>query len=189
MSDHNDGIELLLSKVELYHKQLQPDLAFLEVGCNSGETSRDMIRILGGSDRWLFSVDPYGGKPYLLDGKYLSGEQTLYNEDTYKSAVKMMADAAVEHNTRWAFYRMTSLDFFENINKLEFWDNGEIVKPKFGFVFLDGAHEPETVDVEIKWCLKNMKQGMVVVDDWHYVQGLQYTGQIAHDRLYIEVGK
>lgn len=187
MSDHNDGIALLLGKVEELAQSLPEDYCFLEVGCNSGETSRDIIQRLKGTKRWMFSVDPYGSKPYLLDGSYLSGDQTLYNEDTYKTAMKMMADTALENNVNWAFYRMTSLDFFKYITKLEFWSEGKKIKPKFGFVFLDGAHEPDTVKQEVEWCKKHMDKGLIVVDDWHYVESLQYTGQIAHDRLYIEV--
>lgn len=187
MSDHNDGIPLLLSKVEELAASLPEDYCFLEIGTNSGETSRDIIQRLAGSKRWLFSVDPYGSKPYLLDGGYLPGDQTLYNEDTYKTAMKMMADDAVEYNVNWAFYRMLSLDFFKLLPKIEFWSEGKIMKPKFGFVFLDGAHEMDTVRKEVEWCKKNMDRGLIVVDDWHYVQDLPYTGQVAHDRLYIEL--
>jgi hypothetical protein len=189
MSDHNDGINEFLDRVHQLSKELPSDLAFLEVGCNQGDTTRDIIERINGHNRWMFSVDPYGGKPYLLDGNYLPGDQTLYNDETYRKALKIMVDTAEANNVNFAFYRMTSLDFFKMIDKIEFWDKGEKIKPKFGFVFLDGAHEPETVKAELDWCHKNMDQGLVVVDDWHYVNGkVPYTGEEAHDRCYIRIG-
>lgn len=187
MSDHNDGIDYLLSRVQELHESLPIEYSFLEVGSNQGDTTRDIIQRLNNSERWMFTCDPYGGKPYLLDGNYLPGDQTLYNEDSYKKALRMMTTTADDCNVKFAFYRMISLDFFKYITKIQFWDKGEVIKPKFGFVFLDGAHEPETVRKEVDWCLKHMDKGLIVVDDWHYVQELPYKGLVAHDRLYIEV--
>jgi len=188
MSDHPEGMDHLLGRVRELHERLPVNLSFLEVGSYQGETTCDIIRILRGSERWLFTVDPYGSKPYLLDGQFWAGDQTLYTDHTYRRAIRAMATAADEHAVNHAYYRMTSLDFFEVIRRFDFWYRGEIFPLRFGFVYLDGAHEPATVRKEVEWLREHMREGLIVVDDWHHVADLPFRGEVLHDRCYLPIG-
>lgn len=122
-----------------------------------------------GVDRWVWSVDPYGSKPFKL-GMGIQQEAD-YNEDIYRSAMTNMSTFAEELGVKHYHWRMTSDDFMKVVETIDFWDGGKTIAPEFGFVYIDGDHNCYTVEREMLWLVDRMpdNKSMIVLDDVPYI--------------------
>lgn len=170
--DHPDGAEMIYDFALQYARELPEDYIFMEIGCWRGGTTTALmqaVRDSGKTDRWVFSVDPYGSKPFKL-GMGIQ-EEADYNEDIYRDAMANMANYAKENGVNHHHWRMTSDDFFKVLPQVNFYDRGRVIQPKFGFVFIDGDHSPDTVERELNHLIPLMPPGksMIAMDDVPYI--------------------
>lgn len=170
-TDHPDGAELIYDMALKYAKELPPEYIFMEIGCWKGGSTMALMKAVkdSGIDRWVFSVDPYGSKPFKLgDGIQKEAD---YNEEIYRDAMVNFAIYAKELGVKHYHWRMTSEDFMEFAPEIEFWDKGKTIDLKFGFVFIDGDHDGEVVGGEMDWLIPRMPKGksMIVLDDLPYI--------------------
>lgn len=169
--DHKDGAELIYDMALQYGKQLPEDYIFMEIGCWKGGSTMALMQAVkdSGIDRWVWSVDPYGSKPFKL-GMGIQ-EEADYNEDIYRDAIENMAVFAKELGVKHYHWRMTSDDFFAVVQGIDFYDKGKTTEPKFGFVYIDGDHNCYTVEREMLWLKDRMptNKSMIVLDDVPYI--------------------
>lgn len=165
------GVEALYSAALETSKMLSDEYAFVEVGCWRGGSAVAIMQAIkdSGSKRWLFTVDPYGSKPFGLGDKIVVADH--YHEEDYRHAIKFMADYAFDNKLNHCHFRMTA-DGFMN-SKQEFWFEGKQINilDKIGFVYLDGEHTPDNVKREFEFFQPTLPlNGMVVIDDFPYWQ-------------------
>jgi predicted O-methyltransferase YrrM len=185
-ADHLDSLEEVYEAALTASQELPEDYIFLETGTRAGGSALAILQAIkdSGKDRWFFTVDPYGMKPYK------TGEVTAntldYGEDHYRSAMKALADYAYDNRLLHSHFRMKSLDWMRGFDTSEFWYAGKLLQPKFGFAYLDGDHDSGTVDGEYKWLTAHSPECMVVVDDAHYLNRQTLSlGTVHNDRLFI----
>lgn len=169
--DHPDGAEMIYDMALQYAQKLPEEYAFMEIGCWKGGTTMALMQAVkdSGIDRWVFSVDPYGSKPFRLgDGIQ---EEADYNEEVYRDAMENFANYAKQLGVKHYHWRLTSDDFMKVIEEVEFWDKGKVIKPKFGFVYIDGDHDGRVVEREMLWLRERMPHGksMIAMDDVPYI--------------------
>lgn len=169
--DKTAGVEKLYESAFETSKILPDDYAFVEVGCWRGGSAVAIMQAIrdSGSHRWLYTVDPYGSKPFGLGDRVVVADH--YHEEDYRHAMKFMADYAFEHNINHCHFRMTADDFM-NV-EYPFWYKGDELRvlDKIGFVYLDGEHTPDNVKREFEFfSLMLPVNGMVVTDDFPYWQ-------------------
>lgn len=153
--------------------ELPPDHIFVEIGTASGTTALRAIDALGSnhSKRWLFTIDPYGDKPYSIGGTdTLKGYD--YNDELYRTAMKDIKDRAYTREVNHTHWNMRSQDFMKVFEQIEFWSDGSIQKPKFGLAYLDGEHSWNPVGEEFRWFYHRMPVGSVLsIDDYDLIGG------------------
>lgn len=169
--DHKDGAELIYDMALEYSKRLPANYIFMEIGCWRGGSTMALMQAVkdSGVDRWVWSVDPYGSKPFKL-GMGIQQEAD-YNEDIYRSAMTNMSTFAEELGVKHYHWRMTSDDFMKVVETIDFWDGGKTIAPEFGFVYIDGDHNCYTVEREMLWLVDRMpdNKSMIVLDDVPYI--------------------
>jgi predicted O-methyltransferase YrrM len=169
-------------------KRLPSSYIFLETGTRSGGSALAILQAIedSGINRWLFTVDPYGMKPYNVGDEVVGLD---YGEDHYRRAMKVLAEYAFDHKLLHSHFRMKSIDWMRAFDNSEFWFEERKMAPKFGFAYLDGDHDSRTVRHEYIW-LKNHTEGVsVVVDDAHYLdENILKLGTLKHNRLFIGAG-
>lgn len=169
--DHKDGAELIYEMALKYSKELPDNYIFIEIGCWKGGTTMALMQAVAdsGKDRWVWSVDPYGSKPFKLgDGIQ---EEADYNEEIYRDAMENFATFAKELGVKHTHWRLESADFFVMAEMMNFWDSGQTISPEFGFVYIDGDHDGKVVTDEINWLKDRMPKGksMIAMDDVPYI--------------------
>lgn len=183
--DHPDGAEMVYEKALEYSKSLPEDYIFMEIGCWKGGTTMAIMQAVkdSGKDRWVFSVDPYGTKPFRL-GTTIQ-ESAIYDEPIYRDAMENFALYAKKLGVKHYHWRLMSEDFMAIADKIKFWDNGKVIDMKFGFVYIDGDHDGEVVEEEILWLKEHMPKGrsMIGLDDTPYIT--QRGSQIVADAVRI----
>lgn len=128
----------------------------------------------------LFTVDPYGSKPY--NGGDVQGV-SIYSDVNYVAQKQLLAPFP-----NHSHFQMCSVDFFDRLHGLPYWrpgnrtaaanrsDDGSPVSVPIGekrtagnlaFALLDGEHDSETIGLELfklwqRWMSAN---GVVVVDN------------------------
>lgn len=187
--DHIEALEDVYSAALEASRRLSSEYLFLETGTRGGGSALAILQAIkdSGVNRWLFTVDPYGEKPYKV-GKEVTS--TLhYGEDLYREAMKALADFAYDNKLLHSHFRMKSLDWMRMFDYSEFWFEEKPIKKSFGFAYLDGDHDSGTVRSEYNWLSKRTPEVSIVVDDAHYLDDtLLSLGTVAHDRLYIKGG-
>jgi hypothetical protein len=185
-ADHLDSLEEVYEAALTASQQLPEDYIFLETGTRAGGSALAILQAIkdSGKTRWLFTVDPYGMKPYK------TGEETVtnldYGEDYYRSAMKALANYAYNNRLLHSHFRMKSLDWIRSFDTSEFWYAGKLIQPKFGFAYLDGDHDSATVDGEYSWLVGHTPDCRVIVDDAHYLNRQTLSlGTVHNDRLFI----
>lgn len=170
LSDHNQDLgylyELALDKA----KHLPDSTPFVEVGTRSGGTTLLFLHAIAnsGKPRLMFSIDPYGFKPFMQGNRTL---YDLYGEHYWKIAAKHIANMCADSNLiYYSHWKITSLDFIKIYDQIEIWHNGEVFRDKFGFVYLDGDHCESTISQELAWFSPRLHQfGSIIVDDSEHI--------------------
>ena len=167
--DHPDGTQLIYEKALEWSKKLPEDRIFMEIGCWKGGTSMAIMQAIkdSGKDRWMFSVDPYGTLPFKLGTKIQ--KEAIYDEAIYIDAMVNMYGYAKKLGVNYYHWRLLSDDFMMVLPNIQFWYKGEQIEPKFGFVYIDGAHNGQQVTREVNWIKERMDKGMIVMDDVPYI--------------------
>ena len=168
--DHPDGGEMFYEYVLRWATELPEDLIFVDIGSYKGGTTMAIMQAVhdSGKRRWVWSIDPYGTKPFRL-GTGIQAE-AQYDEEIYKSAMSNLSTAAQELNVAQYHWRMTSEDFMKIIEQIDFYDQGKVIKPRFGFVSIDGDHDGEVTEKELQWFLLRMPDGGFILDDVPYIK-------------------
>ncbi len=171
--DHPDGAGLIYEAALKYAKELPPEYIFMEIGCWKGGTTMALMQAVkdSGVDRWVWSVDPYGSKPFKL-GDEIQQEADYNDTEIYPDAMLNFAQYAKKLGVKHYHWRMTSDDFFKILdNGIDFYDKGDVIKPRFGFVYIDGDHNCYTVEREMLWLTDRMpkSKSMIVLDDVPYI--------------------
>lgn len=166
--DHPDGGELIYELALQYAKELPPEYIFMEIGCWKGGSTMALMQAVkdSGIDRWVWSVDPYGSKPFKL-GDGIQKEADYNDTEVYPDAMQNFANFAKELGVKHYHWRMRSDDFIKVIDEIDFYDNGEPIEKKFGFVYIDGDHDGDVVKEELEWLIPRMPSGqsMIALDD------------------------
>lgn len=154
-----------------YSKQLPEDYIFMEIGCWKGGSTMALMQAVkdSGKDRWVWSVDPYGSKPFKLGDSIQ--EEADYNEEIYRAAMVNFTSFAQELGIKHYHWRLESDDFMKVSEQVNFWDKSQLIKPQFGFVYIDGDHDGEVVAREMLWLKDRMpaNKSMMVLDDTPYI--------------------
>ena len=160
----------------------------LEVGTREGGSAWLMLSLLGelyvpAERPMLFTVDPYGGKPYA--GGDLVARDKLYDKDTYRRARHWLAEFP------WhAHYYMTSETFLNALSGETYYSHGEEqVIGHYGFVLLDGDHTAIAIAGELETILQDMApKGRIVVDNVDKdPDTLRLIGEVVAGRVKVHV--
>lgn len=135
----------------------------IEIGTADGNSAKVILDNMNGN-KWFFTVDPYGNKPYKQANEMTT--RYNYNDELYRKTIAELYQRACDKNyTHW---KIESLDFMKYYPKISFWSNGRKRKPIFSFIYLDGDHDTETVKKEFEWAIQHLSTGGVVaVDDYN----------------------
>ena len=156
----------LVDDVRELSLKLPSDAMFLEVGTREGHSAIITLDAIKESHRkrWFFTIDPHGHRPYRADdtGGFV---QLDYGEQMYRNAMLSLHNFAFKHDLNYCHYRMTSDNFIQYAENIEFWQNGQPQPWKFGYVYLDGEHNPEPVLRELNWYKQRLVPGGVIVID------------------------
>lgn len=164
-SDHQPGLDFLYEKVLEKAKSLPENAPFVEIGTRRGGSALIFLTAIknSGIQRPLYTIDPYGNKPYKLS------DATIFRvaiDDYYKDAMKLLSIYCSMHNLFWTHFRITSFDFMKIYEQINIWWDERALKELFGFVYLDGEHNEDTVAKELEWFQPRMhKDGLIVIDD------------------------
>ena len=165
------GVEVLYQKAYEVSKLLSDKYSFVEVGSWRGGSAVAIMQAIkdSGSKRWLFTIDPYGSKPFHLGKKIIRGDH--YHEEDYRHAMKFMSNYAFDNKINHCHFRMTFNDFLDIEHK--FWYLGkEMDLTKIGFAYLDGEHTPDNVNLEFRFFDSIITNGgAIVIDDFPYWEG------------------
>ncbi len=160
------------------HKALPGGLS-LEVGTRRGGSARMFLLTLeelypNYRERpFLFTVDPYGSKPYPTAGKE---DVPMYNQGDF-IAMKQLLAKCEQHS----HFLMRSTDFLERMIDCPYWHPSAVYKDEAGehdlgvkkfmsevcFALLDGDHTAATIEEELAllYGMPWMSKGSIVVVD------------------------
>lgn len=169
---------------------LPQEYSFVETGTRSGHASILMLKAIKetNNNRWLFTIDPYGNKPYG-HGKDIYTNFD-YGEQHYRNAQYSLSKYAFDNDLLHYHYRLKSEEFEKVKSLTEFWHNGGKVEPKYGFIYLDGEHTTKAVLKELEYFLPRMHpEGGIVIDDVSLidVDALPIKGEVKHDKLFVKL--
>jgi hypothetical protein len=142
-----------------------PNGLSIEFGTRAGGSALlflGMIEAIYASQRpFLFTVDPYGYKPYNGGDQVASN---LYGAQNYNRARQALG-SFVNH----AHWYMQSEDFLERMGECPYWHLGiERSVDDLTFAFLDGDHSWESISHDLIYLLPLMNpKGLIVVADVH----------------------
>jgi len=200
-SNEIPGLKYFTERALEIAKKIEEDYIFCEIGTRAGDCSLQLLDVIKetNSKRWLFTVDPYGTKPYRattdMDAR---GRVFDYDEQCQRNGMMTLSTFAFNNDLLHSHWRMTSKDFMDKIESIEFWHDGKQIDYKFGFVLLDGEHYEGIVMQEFNWFKERLAVGgMIVIDDikniWQtsYVEKsdyLNFLGTIFNDGEWNENG-
>ena len=185
--DHCVELDYFYNQVLERAIELPEEYPFLEIGTREGGTallSLNAINDSGKKKRTLFTVDPYGNKPY-------EGNSPDYNEDRRRIAMKVISDFCFEEKLNHNHFRLSSLQFYETWIRSNFWYNGELLPKKFGFIYFDGDHSDENVFKELSMFVPLIHpKGLYTIDDQsdetHYSKIIKGTPIVSYNRLFFD---
>jgi hypothetical protein len=168
--DHPDGLDVF-RQIAQRALELPAEYPFIEIGNYRGGTALhclDLMR-LSNKDRFMITVDPYGTKPFILGQDVFP--DAIYDEKIYRDAMEILGMYSKHHELNHVHYRMKSDDFIKMWDKTPFYYKGLEQPKKFALVYLDGDHNPEQVERELKYFLPRLvKGGIIILDDATYVE-------------------
>lgn len=168
-SDHGSEFEYFFQELTEASKCTPAQAIFCEIGTREGGSALLALEAIkaSGIKHPMITVDPYGFKPFHNSD---STQEKLYGEPMYHKAMKLLSSFCLVHDLYHAHFKLTSFDFMDIFDKVEIWHNEEVLKPVFGFVYLDGEHNEITVQKELEWFLARMPVGgLIVIDDIEHV--------------------
>lgn len=137
---------------------LNPESAFLEVGCYSGGSLEMWVDILQRHQdkRLLIAVDPYHNPE-----NYLGADANALMASALSILCKQKAHM---------FFRLKSHEFFEQLGSAS-WAKS-IRENKLGFALIDGWHDRETMQADLDAVIQYMDSpGLLVLDDVSWAPG------------------
>lgn len=165
LTDHPDGFDKLCDRARAAARKLPETAIFVDVGSRKGGSSLALLEAVRTSwklGRWVFSIDPYGDKPY-------NGGESLYGEEQCRLMHFATSLYAIQHKLNFQHWRLTSLDYIRIIDTIGFWDAGKPLERQYGFVILDGDHDADTVSAEYNYFWPRLASGgTLVMDDVAY---------------------
>lgn len=167
------------------HRQASGGLS-IEIGSRQGGSALLQLMLLrqlykDASRPYLFTVDPYGFKPYkggdTGDRVYL-----IYGDKDYVAMKKLLAE--FDNHVHWY---LESACFLPVAPTLRYWGGSTAMAIKgVAFVLLDGDHDKDTILEEIKHILPLMnKAGLIVIDNIDKDPGTKEALSIYRDGLTI----
>jgi len=173
-SNEIPGLKYFRERALEISKKIDKDYIFCEIGTRAGDSGIQLLDAIKESNkkRWLFTVDPYGDRPYRattdMDAR---GRYFDYNEQCYRNGMMTLSTYAFNNDLLHYHWRMTSDEFMhsiheENIHAIEFWYDKKKIDYKFGLVFLDGEHYEDIVLNEFEWFKDRLIDGgLIIIDD------------------------
>lgn len=162
-------------------------VSFAETGTRSGHSAMVILKAINdsGKKRWLFTIDPYGDKPYGVG--QVTSRTYDYGEQHYRNAMHSLSRYAWENDLLHHHYRMRSQEYGFMAENVEFWHGGDIVGHRYGFVYLDGEHTVEAINSELAFFLPRLEDGgAIVIDDIAMIGDrigeLSVRGEIINDK-------
>lgn len=163
------GLKYFRNRVLEISKEIDEKYIFCEIGTRSGDSGIQLLSSIKESNkkRWLFTVDPYGDKPYRattdMDAR---GREFGYDDQCYRNGMMTLSTYAYNNDLLHYHWRMTSKDFMDNVESIEFWSNKEKIDYEFGLVFLDGEHYEGIIMQEFGWFKDRLvDNGLIIIDD------------------------
>jgi hypothetical protein len=136
----------------------------LEIGTRRGGSAMLMLYLLDKLYQYphpiLFTIDPYGGKPYNGGDLIANG---LYGDGDYLSAKSNLAQWS-----NHAHFLLTGIDFLDRLNFVPYWRGGMMLPiDKFTFALLDGDHDAKTIGCEVERLTGGMMRpgGLILIDN------------------------
>lgn len=171
-------------------KELPENISFVETGTRDGDSAMVFLKAIldSGKKRWLFTVDPYGDKPYGV-GNVLSTTYG-YGEQHFRNALHSLSKYAWDNDLLHYHYRLRSQEYHKMAELTEFWHNGERVNHMYGLVYLDGEHTYDAIIKELDFFLPRLvKGGVIIIDDISFIteeqiNELPIKGEIHHNKLF-----
>lgn len=145
-----------------------PAAPWLEVGTHIGATTLALLELAethADPPPLVVTVDPYGDKPYR--GGDVVHTEPLYGDQHY--VAQKLNLARTPHH---AHFLLRGVDFLLRVQGAPYWREGRAGSyTGWGFCFLDGEHDRETVLRELE-LLQLQPGGRVVVDNTDKDPGL-----------------
>jgi hypothetical protein len=169
--------------------------AVVEIGTRRGGSAKMIIDVLhshGNSNRSMFCIDPYGNielectnknisihMPWQgIDetGEALSTEHTKtvrldYTNDMRNRVIPSLYYYAYASGLNFQFFCLEDHEFFNRFaDGVPVYDYNKVLENNYAFVFFDGPHTNEAVEMELNFFLDRSSVGSVFVFDdiWMY---------------------
>jgi hypothetical protein len=166
----------------------------VEIGSRRGGSAKIIIDALveiGETNRPMFCIDPYGnidleitninasihypGK-YQVEGDPMSKDASFstkfdYTNDMRNRVIPSLYYYAYQRGLNFTFFCLEDHEFFHRYaNGVPVYDEVKKLVNEYAFVFFDGPHTNEAVDLELKFFLERAPKGATYVFDdiWMY---------------------
>ncbi len=149
-------------------QELAPSGPVLEIGTRCGGSALAFLDVLAETypehyRPMMFTVDPYGAKPYLGgEGNPVASAARIYGDPQYLQMKEWLAPYPYH-----AHFLLRGADFLRRLGGCPYWLAGhERTIGGFSFAFLDGDHDYVTIDEELGLLMPLMHpNGIVLVDN------------------------
>jgi len=167
--------------------------AIVEIGTRRGGSAKMIIDVLvenGNTDRSMFCIDPYGNieiectnlnmtihnPDRKIDGdkhsKTLTSPQRFDYDNTMRNrTIPSLYYCAYEAGLNFTFFCMEDHEFFNRYSDgVPVYDQYKKYEEEYAFVFFDGPHDNETLEIECEFFVSRAPVGAVYVFDdiWMY---------------------
>lgn len=159
LTNSDMGIE----KLEIVKQalDLSPAGIFLEIGTRNGGTA--MMAIRSKQSSVVFSIDPYGSKPYM-DTRGVS--PFIFPDEMYTETLAKLSALALQEKKTFVQFKLPCQEYMSK--SLNMWILGNEIAThnvKYSYVLLDGEHNDTTVSREIDFFSDKMQPGGVLLVD------------------------
>jgi len=165
LTDNHSQFELMAGWLDEALRQTDSSGLLLEVGTLRGGSALltlDFMAALGQRDRWLLTIDPYGATR-------LDTYREHQGEEHYRQFLLRTAELCEEEQLHHVHFRERSDDWIAHANEFVLYDRGQrrqLRDERFAWVYLDGEHTREAVEMEVDFFRRRMaSRGRLVVDD------------------------
>lgn len=168
--------------------------AVVEIGTRRGGSAKMIIDALfenGDTNRSMFCIDPYGnidleitninasihypGK-YDVNGDPMSKDESFktkfdYTNDMRNRIIPSLYYYAYQRGLNFTFFCLEDHEFFNRYaDGVPVYNEVKKLENQYAFVFFDGPHTNEAVDLELKFFLERSTKGTTFVFDdiWMY---------------------